>query len=636
LKLLSAVLSLTLLATIGVRATTLVEDDYELEISRRLNAHGDEFMSIALTSDASRLIIGTESGKIIVWDIKERRVLKKLDQGSPVHCVVELGNADEFVAAGGPHAGRTQSPSVRKWRISSGTSEEWQGLSGGTILSLASDPRSGLVAAGTATGQLAVWNSSDGSVLLKNSFDALITGVAVNGREVYLTTFQSDDGDQALPNTIQRLFVDSPNKHPLNLIPKNNERAWMGLEVSPQGRYVAATFLNNSKPGIALLDLSNGSEISTFEANFAAWSAKGTLILFDQEVAVESVTISDRGEATHSELFKSASWHQAGAPAHMSGRVVSADGSRAWEVFQLGATLVELDLQSKQFDELHRIKGYLYALDVDEATNLLATGGDDGYIRVRRLSDLSLLKEFQVTTGVPQGVGLMNDGRHVVFSASTKDSPTRISIGDLSTGRADVLFDVPQPFVDVEAVADGFLYNQGNRLILSNKTGGKVREYVIDGKLDRFALSSNDEWLVVSNADGKLFRFEIKTGRRISVGARKVDTLTSLTISNSGRFVFTTEFNADLKRWDTNTNKATDLASIRGQAQTLKLSRDEKEIAVGGNHRDVAVYEIASGERRLYLQMSSADFYVTTVWLAGDRMLFSTDAGVLFDGTIKR
>jgi WD40 repeat protein len=407
------------------------------------------------------------------------------------------------------------------------------------------------------------------------------------------------------------------------------------LEVSPGGRYVAANFANDSSTGIALLDLSNSREISTFEANAAAWSAKGTLVLFDQEVAVESVTINDRGELTRSELFKSGTWHGAGTPAHMTGRVVSPDGSRAWEVFQLGASLVELDLQAKKFDELHRTKSYLHALDVHERTNLLATGGDDGYIRVRRLDNLTLLKEFQVTQGVPQGVGLIDD-RHIVFSASTKDGPTRISIGDLSTGRAQVLFDVRQPFVDVEAVADGFVYNEGNRLILSNKAGVKLREYLMDGDVDGFALSASDEWIVAANGDGKLFRFEIRTGKRISVGAQMDKSLTTLTISSNGRYVFTTDFKGTLKRWDTNTNTTKDLGSIRGQARTLQLSRDEKEIAIGGNHRDVAVYEIATGERRLYLQLSSADFYVTTVWLAGDRMVFSTDAGVLFDGIIKR
>lgn len=79
-----------------------------------------------------------------------------------------------------------------------------------------------------------------------------------------------------------------------------------------------------------------------------------------------------------------------------------------------------------------------------------------------------------------------------------------------------------------------------------------------------------------------------------------------------------------------------EIASITGQARTLKLSPDEREIVVGGNHRDVAVFDIASGEERLHFRVNASDFYVTNVWLSGDRLLFSTDAGVLFDGLVKR
>ena len=69
----------------------------------------------------------------------------------------------------------------------------------------------------------------------------------------------------------------------------------------------------------------------------------------------------------------------------------------AWEVFQLGATLVELDLNKKIFDELYSVTGYLHAMDVREPLNLIATAGDDKFVRVRKLSDLSLVKEFKAS-----------------------------------------------------------------------------------------------------------------------------------------------------------------------------------------------------------------------------------------------
>jgi WD40 repeat protein len=385
-----------------------------------------------------------------------------------------------------------------------------------------------------------------------------------------------------------------------------------------------------------LRDPATQETLATLPAQTFAWSADNRLVIFDDEVATARITIDAQGQVTQTELLKAAQWHGEGSPAKMTGQIVSADGSMAWEVFELGATLVELDLNKKTFDELHSIRGYLHALDVRESLNLLATGGDDGFVRVRKLSDFALVKEFKVEPGVPQGVTLLEDGRHVVFSASGEESPTRISVGDLSSGERRTLFDVPQPFVSVHAVAGGFMYNRDNKVVLARWTDGTtVREFPIEGELNGFAVSANGEWLVTANKTGSLFLFDVRKGTRAPVGAETIDNLTGLTISSDGRYVYTTEFRAKLRQWDTQTSVTREIGSIRGQARNLRLSRDEKQIVIGGNHRDVAIYKIPTGELQLYFEIGAADFYVTNVWLSGNRLLFSTDAGVLFDGQVK-
>ena len=618
-------------------AKTSLEDDYRFEIERRINAHGDEFMALAQTSDGRYLIIGTESGKLIVWGIAERRILRQLDQGSAVHCIVALSDPDSFVAAGGPHAGQDARPVIRKWSISTGESEEWKGLKDGSILSLAFDPTSELVAAGTMTGQLTAWNSSSGKIVTERGFDSCITGLTVNKQEIYLTTIRIDEEEDGAKNAILRLLVNDPKRSPTEFSKPSEDKLWADVKLSPDARYLAAQFATSSATGVALLDRATGREISTFKARSFAWSRNGELVLFDGDVATGRVSIDARGKVSRSELLKENQWHGEGSPANMTARVVSADGAMAWEVFQLGATLVELDLNKKTFDKVYSLRGYLYAIDVREPLNLIATGGDDEFVRVRKLSDLSFVKEFKAAPGVPQGVALRDDGRHLVFSASSDQSPTRISVGDLGSGQSRTLFEVPEPFVGVHATAGGFIYKRANSLVLAKwSDGATIREYVVEGDLAAYAVSANGEWIIASNNTGHLFRFQSGTGTRMNVGAEPISDLTKLTITNDGRYVYTTEFGAALKQWDTQTNTTKQLASIRGQARTLRLSRDEKEISIGGNHRDVAVYETATGERRLYFEIAAADFYITNVWLGGDRLLFSTDAGMLFDGWVKR
>ena len=623
-------------ANVSSPAITPDEDDYRFEVEHRINAHGDEFMALDQTSDGRFLIVGAESGKLLIWSIAERRIVKQLDQGSPVHCVVALNDADTFVAAGGPHADPINRAVIRKWHINTGESEEWKGLIDGSIMSLAYEPKSELIVADTITGKLAVWNSTNGALVSKRSFDGPAAGLAINGKEIYRTQISLNEEEGVKPNSILRFRLDQPSRPPVQITEDKEDGVWATLDISPDRRFLTAQLAKES-PTVILRELATKKITGTFEARNFAWSTDGSLVLFDHEVAIARVSIDARGRATRAELLKAAQWHRSGTPANMTGKVVSADGSTAWEVFQLGASLVELDLNKKTFDELYSVRGYLHAIDVREPFDLFATAGDDGFVRVRKLSDLSLVKEFKAEPGVPQGVALMEDGRHVVFSASSKESETRISVGDLSSGQSRTLFDVPEPFVGVHAAAGGFVYKRENSLVLAKwSDGATIREYAVEGELGGFDVSANGEWLVAVNDTGSLFRFEVRKGARSPVGAENIKSLTGLTISNDGRYVYTTEFEAKLRQWDTQTSVVKELGSIRGQARSLRLSRDEKEIAIGGNHRDVAVYEIATGERRLYFEIAAADFYVTNVWLGGDRLLFSTDAGVLFDGSVKR
>ena len=629
-------IALLAIASFSSPAITPDEDDYRFETERRINAHGDEFMALDQTSDGRFLIVGTESGKLLIWSIAEQRIVKRLDQGSAVHCVVALNDADAFVAAGGPHVGPTNRAVIRKWHINTGESEEWKGLIDGSIMSLSYEPKSELIVADTITGKLAVWSSTNGALVSKRSFDGPVSGLAINGKEIYRTQMSLDE-EEVKPNSILRFRLDQPGRPPVQITEEKEDEVWGKLGISPDRRFLAARLCKESTLTVVVRELATKKIIGTFEAQNFAWSADGSLVLFGDEVAIARVSIDARGRATSTELLKAAQWHSSGSPAIMSSQIVSVDGSTAWEVFQLGASLVQLDLNKKTFDELYSLRGYLHAIDVREPVNLIATAGDDEFVRVRKLSDLSLVKEFKAEPGVPQGVALMEDGRHVVFSASSAESATRISVGDLSSGQSRTLFEVPEPFVGVHAAVGGFVYERGDNLVLAKwSDGATIREYKIEGGLGGFDVSANGEWLVAVNDTGSLFRFEIRTGARSPVGAENIKNLTGLTISNDGRYVYTTEFEAKLRQWDTQTSIMKELGSIRGQARSLRLSRDEKEIAIGGNHRDVAVYEIATGERRLYFEIGAADFYVTNVWLGGDRLLFSTDAGVLFDGWVKR
>jgi len=205
----------------------------------------------------------------------------------------------------------------------------------------------------------------------------------------------------------------------------------------------------------------------------------------------------------------------------------------------------------------------------------------------------------------------------------------------LDSGIVKHLLKLKEPFVRVIHAQGGFIYNEESRLVLADATDGKqIREFVINAKLAQFSVSANGEWLAVADDQGSLYCFEVKTGRLLNKSHEKIDSLTRMAVTDNGEYVYTTEFRATLRRWDTRRNQHDEMAEIRGQAASIFVSPDGRRIAIGGNHHDVGVYDAETRERIMYFQTESSDFYVTNVALFQDRLILTTDAGVLMDGQI--
>src|SRR5215211_5415692 len=135
------------------------EGDFRFETKHRVNAHGDEFNSLARSVDGRRLFTGTEKGDIIVWDLATSRVERTLHQPSAVHSVVALSDPREFVAASSDHL-KPKRALVRKWNVESGTFVELAGIdTDADVIALATDNGARLIAAATGSGTVVVWDS---------------------------------------------------------------------------------------------------------------------------------------------------------------------------------------------------------------------------------------------------------------------------------------------------------------------------------------------------------------------------------------------------------------------------------------------------------------------------------------------
>ena len=79
------------------------------------------------------------------------------------------------------------------------------------------------------------------------------------------------------------------------------------------------------------------------------------------------------------------------------------------------------------------------------------------------------------------------------------------------------------------------------------------------------------------------------------------------------------------------------LARIREQHSNvdfMMLANDDAWLVTAGNHGDVGIFERETGRLVAYPRTSSAAFYVETVWLQRNRMIFTTDTGVMIEGNL--
>ncbi len=623
---------------------TQQEETLRLQLERSFHAHGDAFNGIVLVENETKLVIGSQKGNLLVWSIPEQKIIRQFKQGSSILALRTLADGKRVAAAGGNFEGVNGKGELRIWNLENGTSEPVPGIPDGPLVLLATDPTDKLLAAASASGRILAWNQEGRQLLAQWELAGRPTGLALSGRTIFVTMLDESkiSRDELPANTILTLSVDQPQEPPSEVVGESQHRFWANLSVSPDENTLAATFYETEgiESSIAFLSLSSGKELATFKGLESVWLTAQKALLFDWKEPRRLVQVGDETISSLDEFSWPGTWHVPGSPAGEANWVVARANTHAWGVFEQGAALTEWNLEAKSKPTvLTMTPGLVFAMDAYDPSNepgLLLTGGDDGYVRIWDLDQLSLRQEFKMPEGVPQGAALLDGGTHAVFSFGLPKTRTTFAVGNIETGEWKIVKSIEQAQANVKVVGQNFLYLEGDEFLLTSvETGETLRVFSLDERVQNWTVSENGNWLAASDENGFLYLLEVSTGKRLRKSQSKIENLTRLTVTNDGKKVFTTEFHAKIRLWETQEIILRKIGEHRGQCVSLRLSADEKWLVLGGNHQDVMIFDSETGKEVLYLRTREADFYVTNALLLGNRLLFTTDVGILMDGLLK-
>jgi WD40 repeat protein len=402
-----------------------------------------------------------------------------------------------------------------------------------------------------------------------------------------------------------------------------------------------------------LIDPRSKSELSNFEGSEFAWINATSFVRFEGFDPEAIVQLDDKKQVRSTQPLGRMEDDTNGRAFDLTGQIANEEGTKAWASYRKGPGFLEFDLKTNKIKTLLQGRSGAYAISVltkDSNEGVLATGGADGYVRLWNLSDLALTKEFHVASAdeFVTDVDLLPDGRSAVIGVmrtakSMEDRfkfPIQVSLLDLGSGTQRKLFEVAS-WQAGETVFDGYiLYASLDRMKLAAiESGQLIREFVVKKAIRKSMVSANNKWLAVVDQDNVLTIFEVATAREISAKPLATDEDGPMAITNDGKYVYQVLRDGTFVKWNSQSKETSklELTRIRGMhtnVDFITLANDDQWLITAGNHGDVGIFESATGKLVCYEQSGAAVFYAEKAWVRGDRLIFTTDTGVLFDGRL--
>jgi WD40 repeat protein len=258
----------------------------------------------------------------------------------------------------------------------------------------------------------------------------------------------------------------------------------------------------------------------------------------------------------------------------------------------------------KAAKELKGHSNSLHAAALAQASPVLASGDDSGYVLVRNLSDEKELLNKKATQGYVYSVALTADGRTlatgcgVLDFGSGKDSG-EVKVWDVATGNGRELKGHERNVLGVALTADGktLASGGGDKTVrlwdVANGKELKKLEGHTDG-VNSVALSADGKVLASGGADKLVIVWDVNTGKPAHTLKGHTGEVSSVALSADGKLLASGGADKTVRLWDTASGK--EVATVKAPDEVLgvALTPDGKVLAAGGRKKSAKVWSVAA------------------------------------------